>query len=101
MASTKLTLSVEDDFVDKAKRYAAKHKTSLSKLFSEILAEKIAKDQTQPEEDAFLTKLNTIEISDKIKSLTGVLKVDIPADADLKKLAREARYEYLEKKYGL
>lgn len=101
MASTKLTLSVEDAFVDKAKRYAAKHKTSLSKLFSEILSEKIATDQTPPEDDAFLEKLNTIEISDKIRSLTGVLKVDIPAEADLKKLAREAKYEYLEKKYGL
>lgn len=100
MASTKLTLSVEEAFVDKAKRYAAKHKTSLSKLFSEFVNEKIGEDQAT-EEDPFLAKLNKIEISDKVKSLTGILKVNIPADADLKQLASKARYEYLEKKYGV
>lgn len=100
MASTKLTLSVEDAFVDRAKRYAAKHKTSLSKLFSEFVSEKIDSDQIT-EDDDFLAKLNNIEISDKIKSLTGVIKINISKNTDLKKIASDARHEYLEKKYDL
>lgn len=100
MASTKLTLSVDEAFVDKAKRYASKHKTSLSKLFSEFINEKIVADETA-EEDPFLKKIRQIEIPEDIKSLTGILKGVIPDDVDAKEALREAKYEYLKEKYGL
>jgi hypothetical protein len=96
MASTKLTLSVEEAFVNKAKRYAAKHKTSLSKLFSEFVNEKITEDQLT-EEDPFLKKIRAIKISEDIKSLTGILKGKYPDDMDYK----DMKYEYLKEKHGL
>lgn len=96
MASTKLTLSVEEAFVDKAKRYASKHKTSLSKLFSEFVNEKIVEDETM-EEDPFLQKLRAIEIPPNIKALTGILKGKVPDDVNL----WDAKYEYLKEKYDL
>lgn len=96
MASTKLTLSVEEDFLGRAKRYASKHKTSLSKLFFETMNEKMDEDEVRAD-DPFLKKIRQIEIPDDIKSLTGILKGTIPDDIDIK----EAKYEYLKEKYGL
>lgn len=37
MATTKLTLTVEPDVVDMAKRYARRHKTSVSATFSRLI----------------------------------------------------------------
>ena len=37
MATTKLTLTVEPDVVDLAKRYAREHKTSVSATFSRLI----------------------------------------------------------------
>jgi len=37
MATTKLTLTIEPDVVDMAKRYAREHKTSVSATFSRII----------------------------------------------------------------
>lgn len=96
MATTKLTLSVEQSFVDKAKRYASKHHTSVSKLFSELLDKAIDNDATE-EVDPFWEKLNSIEISPEIKSLTGILKGKYPDNMDYK----DMKYEYLKEKYGL
>lgn len=98
MATTKLTLSVDIDKVARAKRYASARHVSLSKLFSEMIDEKLGNEDA---EDSFLKKLDNIEISDKIKSLTGIFKGKVPEDANLKELMREAKYEYLKEKYGL
>lgn len=47
--------------------------------------------------DPLLEKLKTVELSDEIKALTGVLKGKYPDDADIKDL----KYEYLKEKYNL
>ncbi len=37
MAASKLTLSIDSELIDKAKNYASKHHTSVSKLFSDFV----------------------------------------------------------------
>jgi len=96
MANNKLTLSVEPDLVTKAKEYAVKHHTSLSRVVSNLLNQAIEEDQAK-ENDPFFEKLKKIEISDKIKALTGVIKGDFPDQIDL----WEVKYEYLKDKYEL
>lgn len=95
MAATKLTLSIEADTVDKAKKYALKHHTSVSKLFSDLINEITLKDFN--EDDPFLKKLKEIQIPENIKSLTGILKGKVAEDVDL----WDAKHEYLKDKYGL
>jgi len=95
MSNTKLTLSVEQDTVAKAKKYASKHNKSVSKLFSELINEIVEKDTA--EADPFLEKLKKTEISPKILALTGILKGKYPDDFDY----RDAYREHLSKKHGL
>ena len=94
MATVKLTLSVEPDKIEKAKRYASRHHTSISKLFSDFISDLTQKDET---EAPFLKKLKEIEISDEINALTGILKGKVPDDINL----WDAKYEYLKEKYDL
>jgi len=56
MATSKLTLSVEQGFIDKAKRYASKHHTSVSKVFTDLMNQAFEKD-IAIEEDTILIKL--------------------------------------------
>jgi hypothetical protein len=92
----KLTLSIEPDRIAKAKRYAYKHQTSISKIVSDFLADITKKDEVE-DEDPFIKKLRQIEVSDKIKALSGILKGKVPDDINL----WDAKYEYLKEKHEL
>ncbi len=91
----KLTLSIEPDKIAKAKIYASKHNTSISKIVSDFLTDITAKEEIK--EDRFLEKLKQMEVPDWIKSLSVKPKVNLPDNADYK----EMKYEYLKEKYGL
>ncbi|MCM8541175.1 MAG: DUF6364 family protein [Lentisphaeraceae bacterium] len=73
--STKLTLSINEQVIAKAKRYAQVHKTSVSQIVEQYLGEITAKEE--------------IELSGVVAELAGI----IPEVA-------EDRIEYLEKKYS-
>jgi len=92
----KLTLSIEPDRIAKAKRYASKHHTSISKLVSDFLSDVTEKDEAATE-DPFLTRLKNEPVSPEIKALRGVLKGRVPDDINI----WDAKYEYLKEKYGL
>ena len=79
----KLTLSVDETVIKKAKAFAKKNRTSLSQLFENYLTNLTSKEKHS----------ETEEISPLVKSLSGVLK--LPADFDYKK----DRTKFLEKKY--
>ncbi|MGZ3755385.1 MAG: DUF6364 family protein [Mucilaginibacter sp.] len=91
----KLTLSIEPDKIAKAKSYATKHRTSISKMVSDFLTNEIAKDEVK--EDPFLEKLKQMEVPADILALTGVLKGKVPDDVNL----WDAKYAYLKQKYDL
>jgi hypothetical protein len=69
---TKLTLSVDPQIIEKAKAYAKKQGTSLSKLFQDFLKQKVA--QTEGED---------FKIPDDLKDICGV--IELPEDYDYKK----------------
>lgn len=85
MASTKLTLSMEPEIVNRAKQYAKKRQISLSKLIQDYLDE-VSRNKPEAEDN----------ISADVLSITGILKDKFPNDVDLK----EVRYQYLKEKYG-
>ena len=78
---TKLTIKLDGEVIDRAKRYAKVRKTSLSKMIESYLDS--------------VTKPNSkkIKITPLVKSLSGVIK--LPADYDYKK----DYADYLSKKY--
>lgn len=80
---TKLTIKLDNDVISRAKRYAQKRKTSLSKMIESYLD-----SVTKPESD------DNIEITPLVKSLSGV--ISLPEDYDYKK----DRTEYLIRKYS-
>lgn len=84
--TTKLTLSVDERVVAKAKRYAKRKKLSLSGIVTKVL-----KDLVDTEEEMDQKQKN---YSPTISSLFGI--VSLPEDFDIK----EERYKYLLKKYG-
>jgi hypothetical protein len=68
---TKLTLKLDNAYIEKAKKYATKRRTSLSSLVEKYFA--------------FLTDLdisNDIKISPTVKKLTGVINLE--SDFDIK-----------------
>lgn len=79
---TKLTLKLDDNIIKKAKFYAKKKKTSLSKLIETYLG--------------YLTSDNNEvgEITPLVKSLSGVL--DLPKNYDYKK----SHKDHILKKYA-
>lgn len=79
---TKLTLKLDQEVIEKAKRYASMKKMSLSRLIENYLN---SLTSTQPTEE--------LEISPFVKSLSSGVK--IPADYDYKK----DRADYLAQKY--
>lgn len=82
---TKLTLKLDQEVINKAKKYAASQKRSLSRLIETYL-------KTLIENENVLSNEN-IEISPFVKSMkTGV---KLPANLDHKKVYGE----YLEEKY--
>ncbi|PJJ83444.1 DUF6364 family protein [Mucilaginibacter auburnensis] len=94
MENTKLTLSVKSDSLPAIKSYAKKKHTSVSKLVQDFFDEIVKKEK---KEDDLLERLKTIELSDNIKALTGILKGAYPDDMDYK----DMKYEYLKDKYDL
>ncbi|WP_462264376.1 DUF6364 family protein [Mucilaginibacter sp.] len=95
MATSKLTLSVDTDIIAKAKKYAAAHQVSISKLFSDFISKTAGKEEV--EEDEFLKKVKAIKVSPEIEKITGILKGKVPDDFDYD----QAKYEYFKEKYGL
>lgn len=76
---TKLTLLVEINLIERAKRYAGKHNTSVSQLVSRYL------ESLEPVEE------NAVEPTPRVKELIGVL----PPGPGI-----EAYHQYLDEKYG-
>jgi hypothetical protein len=91
----KLTLSIEPNKIEKAKIYAAKHHTSISKIVSDFLTDITAKEETT--EDPFLQQLKQMKMPDWINDLSVKTKVNLPDNVDYKDL----KYGYLKEKYGL
>lgn len=81
---TKLTLKLNEGIIAKAKKYASKNNSSLSRLIENYLD-----SLTSEQKDDF-------EISPFVKSISN--GNSIPTDIDDKKL-REEYIDYLEKKY--
>jgi macrodomain Ter protein organizer (MatP/YcbG family) len=79
--NTKLTIKLDDDVITRAKTYAKRRKTSLSRMIESYLD-----SVTKPES-------NKIEITPLVKSLSGV--ITLKDDYDYKK----DRTDYLIKKY--
>jgi hypothetical protein len=77
----KLTLSLDQDIIEKAKVYAKSNNTSLSKLIESYLATLTRRTKGKP------------EITPLVESLSGV--IELPADFDEK----EAYSEYFREKY--
>ena len=68
---TKLTLKLDKNVIEKAKKYASRHKTSLSKIIENYL-------------DSITTnKKSKSDITPFVESLSGVIKVE--KDFDYKK----------------
>jgi hypothetical protein len=82
MMNSKLTLKLNSIVIARAKKYAKKHNTSLSKMIESYL------DSVTSSEDS------GIEITQLVISLSGV--IDLPADYDYKK----DYTDFLDKKYS-
>jgi hypothetical protein len=79
--TVKLNLTIDEKIVEKSKRYAAKKKTTVSKMVQEFLKKQIDLEEKKPAKKSFVEKW------------AGSLKIHIP-DID------KARDEYLKEKYG-
>ena len=80
--TTKLTLTIEDQVIKTAKKYAQKKGRSLSGLIENYLKALASEDST------------TIEMTPRVRRLRGSIK--IPADFDYKKALSES----ISKKHG-
>ncbi|MCF8425113.1 MAG: DUF6364 family protein [Bacteroidia bacterium] len=80
---TKLTLKLNQEIIEKAKKYASEKKLSLSRIIENYL-NSLTSEKSEEDE---------IQISPFVKSLSTGIK--LPADFDYKK----DRGDYLEKKY--
>lgn len=78
---TKLTLKLEQSVIEKAKDYAKRQKTSLSRLIENYLIDITEEDDVQE------------KITPLVRSLSGI--IDLPNDYDHKK----DYTDYLAKKY--
>ena len=80
--SKKLTLSIDETTIEKAKRYAKKKKKSLSKLIQEYL-NYVAERENESIE---------LELTPTVKKLLGSVKMQ-------EKSIEDARFKYLKEKY--
>jgi hypothetical protein len=71
---TKLTLKLDKDVIEKAKKYASSHKRSLSRIIESYLKALAIREDTENEDE--------IKISPFVKSMSS--GVNIPADLDYK-----------------
>jgi hypothetical protein len=81
--TTKLTLSLDDKIISKAKRVAARKKTSISKLVAN-----------------YFEKLPDDEIKKDPSVLIGILKPK-KKSIDIEDVIKNARWDHLKKKHGL
>ncbi|HEX5151991.1 MAG TPA: DUF6364 family protein [Parafilimonas sp.] len=81
--TTKLTLSLDEKIISKAKRIAARKKTSISKLVSSYF-EKLPDDETRKDPSV----------------LIGILKPKNKS-VSVEDAVNNARWEHLKKKHGL
>ncbi len=79
----KLTLSLNQNIIEKAKKYAKKNNTSLSKMIEAYFNSLTSNENNKDE----------IQISPLVESLCGVIQ--LPEDFDYKK----SKSEYLQRKY--
>ncbi|MBK8701146.1 MAG: hypothetical protein IPN29_17055 [Saprospiraceae bacterium] len=77
----KLTLSLDQNIIEKAKDYAKNNNTSLSKMIESYLASLTKRSKKKP------------DITPLVESLSGV--IDLPEDFDVK----ESYSQYLSDKY--
>jgi hypothetical protein len=94
MANSKLTLSIEPEFIEMAKDYASKNNTSVSKLFKDYIKEV---SDIKPKEDSVLEKFKDTPIHPDILALTGILKGKYPPGTTYD----DMRWEYFKDRYGL
>ena len=80
---TKLTLSMDEVVIKKAKEFAKKNHTSLSQMIEDYFSNLTKKERNHDKD----------EISPLVKNLSGVLQ--LPDNFDFKK----DRIKYLDKKY--
>lgn len=83
---TKLTLSMDEEIIRKAKQLAKEEQKSLSALVKELFEQRIEKQK----------KSRNIE---DIQRLAGSFKIEEPTE--FKDELDKARWEYLKKKHGL
>jgi len=81
---TKLTLKLNENVIERAKKYASNKKLSLSRLIENYLDSLTSEQQDE------------LEISPFVKSISNTKGV--PSDVDYKKW-REEYIDYLDKKY--
>ncbi|MEO8711282.1 MAG: DUF6364 family protein [Parafilimonas sp.] len=81
--TTKLTLSLDDKIIVKAKKIAARKRTSISKLVSN-----------------YFEKLPDQETKKDPSGLIGILKPKNKS-IDVEEVIKNARWEHLKKKHGL
>ena len=94
MANSKLTLSIEPEFIEMAKNYASANNTSVSKLFKDFIKDIAKKREVN---DPLPGKLRNMEVPEDIKSLTGILEGKYPACTGYENMG----YEYFKGKYKL
>lgn len=94
MATDKLTLSVDKQTIILAKALASENKTSVSKLFKELITSFPRKAKGT---DPLLEKFKDTKIPPEILSLRGILKGKFPHDMDYK----DMKWEYLKERHGL
>lgn len=79
--TVKLNLTIDEKIVAKSKRYAAKRKTTVSKMVQDLLRKQLETEEKKIKKTSFVEKW------------AGTLKIHIP---DI----NAARDEYFKKKYG-
>ena len=94
MATTKLTLSMDEDTILVAKRIASEDNVSVSKLVKSLIR---ALETEKRASDPVLEKIRNTEVPGWIKDLSIKTKIDLPPNVDYKDL----KYEYLKEKYNL
>lgn len=81
--TVKLNLTIDEKIVAKSKRYAAKKKTTVSKMVQELLKKQIEQEEKKPKKESFVEKW--------AGTFSGQL-----SDTRIK----EIKDEHLSKKYG-
>ena len=85
---TRLTITLDETLIDRAKVYATRHKVTLTKLIEDYVEALAQREGEQ-------TEKTTLELDPLVESLYGI--ATLPSQIDDK----EAYYDHLIKKYDL